>query len=86
MDKLEEELLKTLSFMEPMSEEFIYLDLDQQFLLENPELTIEDLKSALTALEKQLKIKRMSSENQEKWIKVFPRKSLFQRLKRFIGL
>ena len=86
MDKLEEELLKTLSFMEPMSEEFIYLDLDQQFLLENPELTIEDIKSALTALEKQLKIKRMSSENQEKWIKVFPRKSLFQRLKRFIGL
>ena len=58
MDKLEEELLKTLSFMEPMSEEFIYLDLDQQFLLENPELTIEDLKSALTALEKQFKIKQ----------------------------
>lgn len=79
---LELELLKTLSFFEPMSSEFIFIDLDNNFLQQNPEYTLEDLESALSSLLKQKKIKKIKSNGHYQWIKLYPKKSF---LKRFIS-
>jgi hypothetical protein len=84
-DSLKVQLLMTLSYYEPMSQEFIYLDLDQSFLLANPELTVEDLKDALSELEKENKIKKISDKNASKWIRLFPKKSLWQRFRRLLA-
>lgn len=77
--ELKNQLLMTLSFYEPMTMEFIYLDLDQDFLIDNPNLTVEDLKNELVILEKEKKIKKL--KDPESWIRLHPKKSLFKRLK-----
>lgn len=78
--KLKDQLLMTLSFFEPMTMEFIYLDLDQNFLLENPDMTVENLHEVLSLLVKEKKVKKL--KNPDRWIRVHPKKSLLGRLKR----
>lgn len=81
---LREKLLETLSFLEPMSLEKIYLDFDEGFLHENYKLTSEDLENELTLLVKQKKVKLIIESEASYWIKVFPRKPFFTRMLGFL--
>jgi len=83
MNNLSNELLKTLSYFEPMSIEYIYLDLSKEFTLLNPELNVEDLLKCLTQLEKEKKIKSFRKEKQKYWQRVYPKKSLWHRFYNF---
>lgn len=77
MSILRDELLKTLSYFEPMSLELIYLDLSKEFTLLNNEVTVEDLLKELISLEKEKKIHSTIREKQKFWIRVYPRKKSF---------
>ena len=83
-DIYEEELLRTLSHFEPMSMEFIFLDFDQDFLIANPEFTLEELKNCLQNLEKKNLIKKITQNQQEAWIKTYPKKSFWKKLKSYL--
>lgn len=82
---LEKELLRTLSFYEPMSLEHIFLDLDKSYLDVNENLTTEDLLKSLEKLVKKTLIKVVEQDDQKMWIRVAPKESLFKRFKRFIS-
>ncbi|WP_127715868.1 hypothetical protein [Halobacteriovorax sp. HLS] len=82
--KLREKLLETLSFLEPMSLEKIYLDLDNDFLMKNKSLTSEDLENELKALVSSKKVKLIKEDNASLWIKIFPRKPLITRLLEYL--
>lgn len=77
---LKKELLMTLSYLEPMSLEMIFIDFSSQFLAANPSLTTEDLLNELKLLEKAKLIKRSSSEGQNFWIKIYPKRPWYKRL------
>jgi hypothetical protein len=81
---LREKLLETLSFLEPMSLEKIYLDFDEDFLLKNHELTSEDLENELSLLVKQKKVKVITKSKAKYWIKAFPKKSFFTRMLEYL--
>lgn len=72
---LSDELLKCLSFYEPMNLEKIYLDLDQDFLMENPELTTNDLLQELQLLERAKKLKKTKRDGQFYWQRLYPKRS-----------
>ncbi len=73
---LEYELLKTLSFMEKMSLEMIYLDLSSEFLAGHTDLTMEDLNHALEQLRKKKLIVKIKENKEIKWIKKYPQKNI----------
>ncbi|MBT4792645.1 MAG: hypothetical protein HON90_13815 [Halobacteriovoraceae bacterium] len=75
-----DEILKTLSFFEPMSLEFIFLDLDPNFVKENNKITYDDLLNVLTELESQKRIIIIQDNSQKKWIKLFPKKPWYKKL------
>lgn len=77
MNKLEEEILKTLSYFEPMNLEKIFLDMDKEFLAKNSQLTVADLQEQLAILVKQNRVKY----KEKMWIKVYPKKSLYHKIK-----
>lgn len=77
---LEQEVLRTLSHFEPMSLEYIFLDFDKKFLESFPDLTIEDLDKILKKLVKKKKIKSIKVGEQIKWLKLFPKKKLRDRI------
>ena len=81
---LREKLLETLSFLEPMSLEKIYLDFDEDFLFENHKLTSEDLENELSLLVKQRKVKLIKEAKASYWIKVFPTKPLLTRMLEYL--
>ena len=77
---LEEKVLETLSFFNPMTLEQIYLDFDEGYLLENKKYTYDDLMSCLKALEKDRKIKSAGEDKSKTWIRLYPKKSLLSKL------
>lgn len=81
-DQLREELLKTLSFLEPMSLEFIFLDLDKNFLMQHPYLTTEDLVKELRSLKKQKLITQKKVDGQILWIKIYPKRPWYKKILR----
>ena len=81
---LEEELLRTLSFYEPMSLEHIFLDLDKSFLDTFDTLTTEDLLNSLAVLSSKSLIQVTGAQDQKMWIRVTPKKSLSRRAKDLI--
>lgn len=82
-NQLNDVVLETLSFMEPMNLEKIFLDLDQGFLEENPQLTTQDLLTSIDELIKAKKVKiHNKSGGQNYWIKIFPKRPWY---KRFFG-
>lgn len=82
-DVLEEQLLLTLSYLEAMSLEKIFLDLDKAFLEANPELTYEDLLQALKRLTMLRKIKLIKQNNEKVWIRVYPKRSIWSRIRSY---
>ena len=80
MNELEQELLKTLSFIEPMTLEFILLDLDKLYLEHNPTLTTEDLIKTLTQLQKKRKVRFKKYQGQGFWIKIYPKRPWYKNI------
>ena len=86
MEPLREQLLMTLSFLEPMSIEMIFIDLDQEFTLDNPDISMDKVLKELKALEIDKKLKRFKKDGQQFWIKPNSRKpSLWNNLLNFFG-
>ena len=83
---LQEELLRTLSFFEPMSLEHIFLDMDKSFLDTNDELTTDDLLFSLKALEKKSRIKEIRKDDQRMWVRIHPKKSIYRKCRDFLKL
>lgn len=80
MTKLEEQLLLTLSHLEPMTLDKVFIDLDKSFVENNPEISMENLTDCLDSLVKQKRIKCIDNQGHKEWIKIFPkRKSLWRR-------
>jgi hypothetical protein len=80
MTDLEEFVLGTLSFYEPMTFSKIIIDLDSDALLGFPEFTREDLTVVLSSLEKQKVIKTLPIDKESGWIRIHPKKALWKRL------
>ncbi len=68
---IQDELLRTLSFFEPMTLEFIYLDLDDSFLENYPNIHIQNLSDNLKVLEEKKLIKTQLKDEQKYWIKIY---------------
>ncbi len=77
---LQEELLRTLSFLEEMNTTQIFMDLDINFVNSNPELNYQDLSRALVLLQKSGKVQASKVNGELRWKKVFPKKNLLQKL------
>jgi len=82
---LKEQLEVTLSYFEPMSLEMIYIDLESDFLNQNRELTIQDLKDVLSKLEKEKRVKVIIEKKHKFWIKKYPQKNLWRRIKNYLS-
>lgn len=81
MFPLEEILLETLSFYEPLIREHIILQMDPDKVNLNKELTNEDLDEMLKSLIKRKKVKIVKIGPDVAYIKLFPKKSLWKKLK-----
>lgn len=77
---LDAEILRTLSFMEPMGLEHLFLDFDKDFLESNHDLTYEDLLISLKRLQKLKKVRLLKDGEQKLWIKIFPKRSWWKRI------
>lgn len=73
--KLNDLVLSTLSFYEPMTFSRIILDFDNNKLSNFPEFAKEDLQDILKVLEKKKSIKRVTLDKEDAWIRVFPKRS-----------
>lgn len=74
---LEEEVLKTLSFLSPMRFEEIILDFDSDYLERNPDFSREELMKILDNLCKEKKVKLIKGAKGEdyQWQRIYPSKS-----------
>lgn len=83
---LREELLATLSFWDPMELDQIYLELNQTFVIQNPQITADNLIQELKKLEKDKKVTLIKIDQKYLWKKVFPKRTsrLQKILKRFL--
>ena len=77
--RLRDELLSTLSFFEEMNLEKIFLDIDQEYVQNNPELTVNHLREVLEILKTEGLVKERNSKEESLWIKVYPKKKNFFR-------
>ena len=80
MQELKNEVLRTLSFLDKMSLEMIFLDIDKDFSENHPDLTTEHLLKQLQELEKEKKIKSFHENEQTYWLKIYPKKPWWKRL------
>jgi hypothetical protein len=86
MTELEELILETLSFYEPMTKEKLLLDFDIKKLKSKTAANMEDLELALKGLIKKGYLKTTGKEKEQTWIRVMPKKSFLKRiLKVFYG-
>lgn len=67
-----DEILKTLSFFEPMTLEFIFLDFDDEFLMKFKRFSINELKEYIQFLQDENIITLQEIEGQKAWIKTYP--------------
>lgn len=81
---LEDLVLSTLSFYEPMNLSKIIFDMDQKVLEGLPEFDQKELDRILLALEKKKHIKKMKMSGEFYWIRVFKKQSFFNRLRRLL--
>ncbi len=76
---LEELILVTLSFYEPMTFSQIIIDFDAEKLKQFPEFDREQLQSILNTLENKKILKKVKIDKESGWIKVLPKKSFFKK-------
>ena len=78
--KIEELVLMTLSFFEPMTLSHIILDFDNDLLLNYPDLDKDQLLQIITTLEKKKCIKQVKIDKEIGWIRVHPKRSWWKKL------
>ncbi|MDD4974083.1 MAG: hypothetical protein PHY93_07010 [Bacteriovorax sp.] len=78
--KLENLVLATLSFFEPMTFSQIILDFDSDLLKDFPDFDKEQLQNIINLLEKKKLIKRVTIDKERGWIRIHPKRSWWKRL------
>ena len=74
MSSIENHILETLSFFDPMTAEQIILDFDEKILLEFPEFTKNELFIELARLENLKIIKVIKQNGEDHWIKCYKKR------------
>ena len=82
-EQFEELILETLSFFDEMNKEQIYLEIDNDKLANVGHVTVGDLDHLLKSLIKRKKVKLVKRDGEHKWIKIFPKRSLWSRFLRY---
>lgn len=77
---LEELVLVTLSFYEPMTFSNIILDFNSEALAEFPDFDKEQLHALIKDLEDKKLIKRVTIDKEVGWLRIHPRRSWWKRL------
>lgn len=77
MNPLEEQLLMTLSHLEAMTLDKVFIDLDKDFVMMNPEISMQDLTDCLEKLTQDKLIKCITTDGHKEWLKVFPKRKNF---------
>ena len=77
--KLEELVLVTLSFFEPMTFSQIILDFDSDLLKDFPDFDKEQLQEIINSLERKKLIKKLTIDKEMGWIRVLPKRSWWKR-------
>lgn len=77
---LENLVLRTLSFFEPMTFSQIILDFDNDQLKDFPSFDQVHLREIITLLEKRKLVKKVKLEHDVGWIKIYPKRSWWKRL------
>jgi len=77
--KLEDFVLSTLSFYEPMSFSRIVFDMDGETLKQFPEFDKEQLMTILSSLEKRGVVKKSGSGENIEWIRIHKKRSIWKR-------
>ena len=83
---LEEFVLSTLSFYEPMTFSRIILDFNGEALKAYPNFDREELQATLKNLEKKKLVKPVTIDKEVGWIRIHPKRNLISRLKRLFSL
>lgn len=78
--ELEELVIGTLSFYEPMTLSQIILDFDSEQIRKFPNFTKEELALILQKFEKKKLIKKQNIDKEIGWIKIQAKRSWFNRL------
>jgi transcription initiation factor IIE alpha subunit len=78
--KLENLVLATFSFFEPMTFSQIILDFDSDLLKDFPNFDKEQLQDIINLLEKKKLIKRVTIDKERGWLRVHPKRSWWKRL------
>jgi hypothetical protein len=77
---LEEVVLMTLSFFEPMTFSKIILDFDNDQLKHFPDFNKEELQNIINKLEKKKLIKRVPIDKEIGWLRIHPKRSWWKSL------
>lgn len=80
MTKLEELVLGTFSFYEPMTFSKVILDMDSEALKNFPNFSREDLEDIIKNLEKKKLIKSSQIDKEVGWIRIHPKRAWWKRL------
>lgn len=87
LNELNDELLRTLSFYEAMSLEMIFIDLDDEYTLNNPDITMDRILHSLKILESNKKLSRTTKDGQTFWVKKHPsKKSYWRRFLNYLNI
>ena len=81
--ELEDLILITLSFFEPLTLSNIILDFAADKLLKFPKFNKEELQLILTKLEKKKLVKKMILDKEIAWIKMQKKPNIWRRLKHY---
>ena len=79
-NQLNDLILVTLSFFEPMTFSQIILDFDNDLLTKFPNFDKETLEESLGKLEQKKLIKRVTIDKEVGWIRIHPKRSFWRRL------
>jgi predicted transcriptional regulator len=77
---IEEVILETLSFYDPLTVTQIIMQTDMDKLKSHPQFTKENLSELLKQLEKKKLVKKGQSNEGDTWLRIMARRSLWQKL------
>lgn len=79
LEELENILLKTLSFYEPMSFSKIVFDIDTEVLKSYPHFDRDQMLIILTSLEKRGMVRKVGAGSEAQWIRTLKKRSFWKR-------
>lgn len=79
-EAIEQLVLSTLSFYEAMTFAQLIFDFDANEIRRFPHLEKDELLIILNSMEKKKKIKKTKINNEDAWIKLFPKRTWWKRI------